>query len=266
MENRTLQYYLQSLMPQELLPEKAENQIHTYFSDDEIAEYESRLPKLDYWYKGIQGLLPGQDSINPDAMKNTNMVFASEEKDHVNQKMFPLTKMAPARESTLTTAEEIFKQTAHASNVFAHTCLCHSRKEIDITSRNIAACYTIVMDLDFLPRMNELDENGNYLLSTEKAAEYLLLYPMFCRFFKMLPPSTIVRTGKKGAQVYFFFNKNVWNEKRRFEYLHQAFVHLFHADPAVGSLFSIVRAEQAHINLSRVLQDALAEKLGLREP
>lgn len=241
MENRTLQYYLQSLMPQELLPEEAENQIHTYFSDDEIAEYESRLPKLDYWYKGIQGLLPGQDSINPDAMKNTNMVFASEEKDHVNQKMFPLTKMAPARESTLTTAEEIFKQTAHSSNVFAHTCLCHSRKEIDITSRNIAACYTIVMDLDFLPRMNELDENGNYLLSTEKAAEYLLLYPMFCRFFKMFPPSTIVRTGKKGAQVYFFFNKNVWNEKRRFEYLHQAFVHLFHADPAVGSLFSIVR-------------------------
>ena len=27
-----------------------------------------------------------------------------------------------------------------------------------------------------------------------------------------------------------------------------------------------LRAEQAHINLSRVLQDALAEKLGLREP
>ena len=49
MENRTLQYYLQSLMPQETLPEEVEDQIHTCFSDDEIAEYESRLPKLDYW-------------------------------------------------------------------------------------------------------------------------------------------------------------------------------------------------------------------------
>ena len=47
MENRTLQYYLQSLMPQETLPEEVEDQIHTCFSDDEIAEYESRLPKLD---------------------------------------------------------------------------------------------------------------------------------------------------------------------------------------------------------------------------
>lgn len=69
MENRTLQYYLQPLMPQETLPEEVEDQIHTCFSDDEIAEYESRLPKLDYWYKGIQGLLPGQDSVSPDAMK-----------------------------------------------------------------------------------------------------------------------------------------------------------------------------------------------------
>lgn len=96
MENRTLQYYLQSLMPQETLPEEVEDQIHTCFSDDEIAEYESRLPKLDYWYKGIQGLLPGQDSVSPDAMKNTNMVFAWEQGNHMRQKMFPLTKMAPA--------------------------------------------------------------------------------------------------------------------------------------------------------------------------
>lgn len=31
MENRTLQYYLQSLMPQETLPEEVEDQIHTCF-------------------------------------------------------------------------------------------------------------------------------------------------------------------------------------------------------------------------------------------
>lgn len=241
MENRTLQYYLQSFMPQEMSPEEAENQIHTCFSDDEIAEYESRLPKLDYWYKGIQGLLPGQDSVSPDAMENTNMVFSWEGENYMNQKIFPLAKMTPSRESTLTTAEEIFKQTAHSSNVFAHTCLCNSRKVIDTTSRNIAACYTIVIDLDYLPEINKLDENGNYVMSTGNAAEYLLLYPRFCRFFKMLPPSTIVRTGKKGAQIYFFFNRNVQDEKRRFERLHQAFIHLFHADPAVGSLFSIVR-------------------------
>lgn len=241
MENRTLQYYLQSLMPQETLPEEVEDQIHTCFSDDEIAEYESRLPKLDYWYKGIQGLLSGQDSVSPDAMKNTNMVFAWEQGNHMRQKMFPLTKMAPARESTLTTVEEIFKQTAHSDSVYAHTCLCNNRKEIDTTSRNIAACYTAVMDLDYLPEINKLDKNGNYVMSTEMAATYLLLYPRFCRFFKMLPPSIIVRTGKKGAQVYFFFNKNVRDEKRRFERLHLTLVHLFHADPAVGSLFSIVR-------------------------
>lgn len=184
-------------MPQETLPEEVEDQIHTCFSDDEIAEYESRLPKLDYWYKGIQGLLPGQDSVSPDAMKNTNMVFAWEQGNHMRQKMFPLAKMAPVRESTLTTAEEIFKQTAHSDSVYAHTCLCNSRKEIDTTSRNIAACYTAVMDLDYLPEINKLDENGNYVMSTERAATYLLLYPRFCRFFKMLPPSIIVRTGKK---------------------------------------------------------------------
>lgn len=228
-------------MPQEMLPEEAEKQIHTHFSDDEIAEYESRLPKLDYWYKGIQGLLPGQDSVSHDAMKNTNMVFSWEGEDYMIQKMFPLTKMAPTRETTLTTAEEVFKQAAHSSNVYAHTCLCNSWKEIDTTSRNIAACYTIVIDLDNLPRVNELDGNGNYVLSTEKAAEYLLLFPQFCRFFKMFPPSTIVRTGKKGAQIYFFFNRNVRDEKRRFERLHQILVNLFTADPAVGSLFSIVR-------------------------
>lgn len=100
----------------------------------------------------------------------------------MRQKMFPLAKMAPVRESTLTTAEEIFKQTAHSDSVYAHTCLCNSRKEIDTTSRNIAACYTAVMDLDYLPEINKLDENGNYVMSTERAATYLLLYPRFCRF------------------------------------------------------------------------------------
>lgn len=241
MQNRTLRYYLSSRTHRKMLPEEAETQKYTYFSDYEIAEFERHLPKLNYWLKAIQGLLPMQDSMNHNAMHNTNMVFFWDGNRGSRQKMFPLSKMTPARKRTLTTIEEIFERTAHSSNVYAHTCLCYNRKEIDTTSRNIAACYTMVVDIDNLPEINQVDENGKYVMSGEATASYLFSHPRFSRFFKMLPPSMIVRTGKKGAQIYFVFRQNVRNEKRRFERIHQALVRLFHADAAVGSLFSIVR-------------------------
>ena len=97
MQNRTLRYYLSSRTHRKMLPEETETQKYTYFSDYEIAEFERHLPKLNYWLKAIQGLLPMQDSMDHNAMHNTNMVFFWDENRSSRQKMFPLSKMTPVR-------------------------------------------------------------------------------------------------------------------------------------------------------------------------